>query len=211
MGLQTHIQALPHGDLADDLADGAGRGADEDRVSLLGLPDLMQRAVRRHARHAERAEICGQRHAGLLVDDLDLRRRAHGRVRLGAPAPDQHEAALLDALAVALQHSSNDADADHRRPRLHRRRVRLDRRVAHPPPLAGVECRVEVLRREPALRWRRRLVEPNVFHRQVLARHRPAHRDGLVHEGFVLDHGAGVGGVLGLRGGDGMGLEMGNG
>ena len=48
-------------ELSDDRADRAGRGGDHDRVSLLRRDDLVQPVPSGDARHADDAEISGER------------------------------------------------------------------------------------------------------------------------------------------------------
>lgn len=183
------MKALSDRYLAHRLPDRTGRGADEDDIAFLGLSNLMERAIRRHTSHAQRAKVGRQGDAGDFLDHLDLGGCLDDGIGFSGVAPDQDGGALLDIGPVALQNPPDDADGDDGLARLHGRRVRLDRRVAHASPLAGIVRGIEVLGGESALGRRGILVKADVLDGQVLSRHGPPIGDGLVDECFVLHHG----------------------
>lgn len=139
------------GDLADDLADGAGGAADEDGLALLGLADLVQRRPARQAGHAEladeqaRLEVVGVLDLGDPGDGLGgdvgvLGDGDHGDgevalLELGRGGPDD-----LDDAAVGDGGAEGDAG-----------RVRLDGDVAHAAAQVRVEGGDEDLDDEAAL------------------------------------------------------------
>ena len=132
-------QALALGDLAGDLADGAGGRADEDGLALLEVADLVQRRVGRQARHAERAQEHLGRQPERVVEPRGLggllgRQR---RVLRERQVRVQEVARGVGGGAVGAQHP-RDGVVVGRFVELVRRRVRLDVRLAHPEPQVRV-------------------------------------------------------------------------
>lgn len=141
-------QALALGQLADDLADGAGGAADEDGLALLGLANLKERRVGGQARHAEDAQVVGQLELARLLhleDALLLRLlgRQHHVLLVGAQRVLEH-VALGEPLALGLQHAQQRRVLE-RLPYRHGRKVRLDLGLSEAPALVGVERGVENL------------------------------------------------------------------
>ena len=147
-----HLQPQVLGELADDLAHGAGRRADEHGLAGLGLPDLLQARVGRQPGHAQGAE----EHAEVEVGGvLDLPDGGHGvggdDAVLGDGQEGLDEVALLEVGAARLQ-DAGEGRVDHRAVELERRRVRRDAGVAHLAPQVRVVRGVQVLDDEAALR-----------------------------------------------------------
>src|SRR5262245_34813083 len=119
-------------ELADGRADRAGGGGDHDRFAGLGLAEIVEADVRRHARHAEHAERRGDRRR--LRIQPDRPERPHPRagtlgdvVRL--PAAVAEDEVSGSKRGVARLHDLADGSTDHGLAELDRGRIRLH--VAH--------------------------------------------------------------------------------
>ncbi len=128
-----HAAARLLRELADHAAHRAARRAHHHRLARARRDDPVQAVPGGHARHADRAEIRGQRHVGRV--DLAQPRARRGRVRLPAQHPD-HPVADRETRMPRLDDLARRAALHHRVERL-RLRVRL--RVAHPAPHVRVQ------------------------------------------------------------------------
>lgn len=187
-------QALLLGDLADQLADGAGGRRDEDGLAPLGLSNLVQARPGREAGHAQGAGEDGQVQVVGVVDledalALDV---CDGGV-LGQRGVGFDDVARLEVGAVALDHLAHRV-VDNGVVERKGRRVRLDAGVAHLGAQVGVERGVEHLDDEAALGGTLE-VDFARLHDEVLAGDGQALGDLLVDESLVGDHlDAGCGG-----------------
>lgn len=180
-------EALALGDLADDLADGAGGGAHEDGLAGLGFPDLVQAGPGREPGHAEGPEEQAQVEAVRVADLADA---GGGRVRhhgvLGDGREGEDDVALGEALGAAPEHLGDDA-VEHRPVQVKGRRVRLLLGRAHAPAEVGVHRGLLDLEHEAALGGRVD-VRGAVLDGQVLAGDGEALGDLFEDERLVLDH-----------------------
>ena len=126
-------------DLSNHHADRAGCTGDDDRLAGLRLADVEQTEVRRHPRHAERAEIHRQRRE----TRIDFRQpfAVDSRVFLDADrAVDV--VAFRESGMPGFEHFTDTARAHHFAD-AHRRDVRLH--VVHPAAHCGIEREVRDL------------------------------------------------------------------
>nr|ACN33356.1 unknown [Zea mays] len=148
-GAADDVAAGEPGELAHQLADGAGRGGHEHGLALLRRADLVEAHVRGEPRHAEDAGVVGQRHARPLPDPVvgDLGEepgggRRHDAVVLPAgDAPD--EVPGREARVGGVDHA-RDAVACDGVARDEGGRVGLPQRARHLGPHVGVAGEVEV-------------------------------------------------------------------
>ena len=188
-------QALMLRDLPHDLPHRpTGRGH-EDRLPPLRLADRVQRAVRRQARHAQRADEDAEGEA------VRVRERREGRGLRGG-----HDAVLGDGenaddevaraeFRIRRLEDFGDGVVSQGRVEVEGRGVVLGRGQAQLAAQVGVERSVDLLRENAV--WGELggvEVEGPVFDRDVLAGDGEGGRRLGEDEGFVLDHGCGKGG-----------------
>lgn len=182
-------QALVFGELAHQLADGTGRGGDEDRLALLGHADVVETRVGRQTGHAQGAdEELGVELVGVVQFLQHVVRRLlrnHGVFFRSEHA--RHDISFLEFGVVGFEHLRNNAVGD-RLTEVEGRGVRFRAWGSHAAALVGVEGGIEVFRGDAVLG--RFLVEVEVpsFNGQVFPRDRPSGRDVFEDETFILDH-----------------------
>lgn len=181
-------EALVLGDLADDLADGAGGRADEDGLALLGLTDLVETGPGGQTGHAQGSEEQVQ---GQVVRVVDLLHGADGGlgddVVLGNGREGDDKVASLEVGAVRLEHAGGDV-VDHGAVHLKGGHVALDPGVAHAAAQVRVERGRQDLDGDTTIGGSGLGVEAAVLDHQVLAGDRVVDRGLLEDESLVLNH-----------------------
>ncbi|KAL2279038.1 hypothetical protein FJTKL_14016 [Diaporthe vaccinii] len=179
-------ETLVLGELAHDLAHGAGSAADENGLALLGLADLVQGRIGREARHAQLAD---EEREVEVVGVVDLEHALPGDDLLGGVGvlgdvdKGRDQVALLEARAVGLE-DLGDAGAVDGPAQLVGWRVRLDACVPHAAPHVGVEAGDEVLEDQAAFGDGIQVNGP-ILYDEVLSGHGEALGDLLEDEGLV--------------------------
>lgn len=184
------METQPYGNLAYDLANGTGSRRHENHISFLGLSDFQQRAVGRHTRHAQRAQMCRQGDTRSRSDDIGPLSLGliHERVRLGGMTPEEGQAALGEFWVVAFQDFTDDLDGDDGFTWCHGGTVGFYAEVSHAASLAGIVRGIQVFGGEAPFGSGCGLVKGDVLDGQIFACNWPAIGHGLVHECFVGDH-----------------------
>lgn len=184
-------QALVLGELADELADGAGGGGDEDGLALLGDADVVEGRVGSETRHAEWAEeelgveVVGVLdHVGGLGDFL-----GENSVLCGGGLEERADLVAGLELGVVALEDGGDAAVGDGRVQFKSGSVGLDVGRAHAATLVGVEGDVVDLDGDAAGGRGLLGVEAIVLDGDVLAGDDLLAGVGDVCEGLVLHHG----------------------